>query len=432
MNRRSLNLLAALLLAVWVMGSAFAASAQARPLVAFLNAAGQLVVTSADGGYRWVLTNPGEIVSSALGFRWSQNGERLFFAVDQGGEVSLRVADIAAQGVAEIGRALNGGLTGGEWTPDHSGVLVAAGDRLTWYPVSGTAVDIRAAQGAVSLRTPAFDSRTGWRSLSPDARTLVFRDAGGATVALPLTGGYPVTLTAGSDPAAPGGLWTDDGGLVAVAGNNQIVAWSPISGAQAQTAGASALPPAPLRWLPNTSLLLYQDGAGAVRSAELSCLRSGPCDPFATALPVLPASARDLRAVDNWLVYLDGETVNAVPVSCLSAGGCAPVAMAGAAAPGSSLDVRGGLLAYTAYTSNPNDPADREARVLDLNCLNAGGCAPRTVAPGAQAGALSPDGRALVLVSPAGLSVADLGSGAQLPLSDPAPGQSTLSARWNG
>jgi hypothetical protein len=197
-------------------------------------------------------------------------------------------------------------------------------------------------------------------------------------------------------------------------------------------AGASAMPPAPLRWLPNSSLLLVQDGGSSVRAADISCLRAGPCDPFAAALPVLPASARDLRVAGDWLVYLDGESVNAVPMACLTAGNCAPATVATAAAPGTSLDVRGNVLAYTAYTANPNDPADREARIVDLGCLSAGDCAPRAVASGAQAGALSPDGRALVLVSGAGLSLADVGTGALAPLSDPAPGQSPLSARWNG
>lgn len=415
-----------------VLAGAFAVQAQGQPLVAFVNAAGQLVVTSADGGFRWVLTNPGETLSPALGFRWAQNGDRLFFAVDQGGEVSLRAAEVSSQNVAEIGRAANNNLSGGEWTPDHSGVLVASGDRLTWVPVSGTAMDIVAGQGNISLRTPALDSRAGWRALAPDARTLVYRDASGATVALPLTGGSPIALVSGADPAAPGGLWTDDGGLVAVAGGSQIAAWSPLTGALAQAAGASAVPPAPLLWLPGTSTLLYQDGAGSVRSAGVSCLRSGPCDPFAASVPVLPASARDLRVVNGSLVYLDGENINSVPLSCLSTGGCAPVTAASAAAPGSGLEVRGNTLAYTAYAANPNDPADREARVLDVNCLAAGGCAPRTVAAGAQAGALSPDGRALVLVSPAGLSLVDVASGAQMPLSDPAAGQSVRSARWNG
>ena len=415
-----------------ILGGAFGVAAQGQPLVAFTNAAGQLVVTSAGSGYRWVLTNPGEILSPALGFNWAHNGDRLFFAVDQGGEVSLRAAEVSSQNAVEIGRLPNANLSGGEWTPDNSGVLVSSGDRLTWYPVAGTATDILAGQSGLAMRTPALDSRTGWRALSPDARTLIYRDAYGASVALPLTGGGPVTLAAGVDPSAAGGLWADDGGLVALAGGNQIVAYSPSSGALAQAAGASAMPPAPLIWLPGSSALLYQDGAGSVRAADLACLRSGPCDPFAAALPVLPASARGLRVVNSSLVYLDGEAINSVPLSCLSTGGCAPVLVASAAAPGTGLDVQGPLLAYTAYTANPNDPADREARVLDVNCLSAGGCAPRTIAGAAQSGALSPGGQALVLFSPAGLTLADLASGAQSPLSDPAAGQSTRSARWNG
>lgn len=417
---------------VVILGGVFGAAAQGQPLVAFTNAAGQLVVTSAGSGYRWVLTNPGEILSPALGFNWAHSGDRLFFAVDQGGEVSLRAAEVSSQSTTEIGRLPNANLSGGEWTPDNSGVLVSSGDRLTWYPVSGTATDILAGQSGLSMRTPALDSRTGWRALSPDARTLIYRDAYGSSVALPLTGGAPVTLAAGADPSAAGGLWTDDGGLVALAGGNQIVAYAPSNGALAQAAGASAMPPAPLIWLPGSSTLLYQDGAGSVRAADMTCLRNGPCDPFAAALPVLPASARGLRVVNSSLVYLDGEAINSVPLSCLSAGGCAPVLAASSAAPGTSLDAQGPVLAYTAYTANPNDLADREARLLDVNCLSAGGCASRTVAALAQAGALSPGGQTLVLVSPAGLTLADLATGAQSPLSDPAAGQSTRSARWNG
>lgn len=417
---------------VMIASGVWGVAAQGQSLVAFTNAAGQLVVTSAGSGYRWVLTNPGEMLSPALGFNWAHNGDRLFFAVDQGGEVSLRAAEVSSQNVAEIGRLPNGNLSGGEWTPDNSGVLISSGDRLTWFPVSGTATDILAGQSGLAMRTPALDVRNGWRALSPDARTLIYRDAYGSAVALPLTGGAPVTLASGVDPSAGGGLWTDDGGLVSLAGGNQIVAYAPASGALAQAAGASAMPAAPLLWLPGSSTLLYQDGAGSVRAAELSCLRSGPCDPFAASLPVLPASARSLHAVNGSLVYLDGEAINSVPLSCLSSGGCSPLIAAGSAAPGTGLDVQGPALAYTAYTYNANDPADREARVLDVNCLSAGGCAPRTIAAGAQAGALSSNGQALVLVSPAGLALADLASGAQTPLSDPAAGQSTRSARWNG
>jgi len=35
-------------------------------------------------------------------------------------------------------------------------------------------------------------------------------------------------------------------------------------------------------------------------------------------------------------------------------------------------------------------------------------------------------------VAPAGLNKEDVASGAQMPLSDPAAGQSVRSARWNG
>ena len=429
---RAIHLLVVLLALVLLGQSAQPAAAQSGPLVAFQNAAGQLVVTSADGVYRWVLTNPGETLSPALGFRWSQNGSRLFFAVDEGGEVSLRSADVAGQAINEIGRVTSGGLSGGEWTPDHSGVLVAANDRLTWYPVSGQAVDILAGQGPVSLRTPAQDSRFGWRALSPDARTLIYRDSAGTTVALPLTGGASVPLTSGADPSLPGGLWAEDGGLVAVAGANEIVVFSPVTGVSARWPGASAVPPAPLLWWPGTSLLLVQDGAGAIRSADMSCLRSGPCDPFPASFPVLAASARGLRAAGDWLVYLDGDGVFAVPSGCLSAGSCAPVPVAASVSPGSAMDARGGALAYTAYTADPNNPSDREARVVDLACLNSGSCAPQTVAPGAQAGGLSPDGRLLIVSGPAGLLLTDRTSGAQMLLSDPAPGQTPASARWNG
>ncbi|MBL8148290.1 MAG: hypothetical protein JNL34_18075, partial [Anaerolineae bacterium] len=41
---------------VVILGGVFGAAAQGQPLVAFTNAAGQLVVTSAGSGYRWVLT----------------------------------------------------------------------------------------------------------------------------------------------------------------------------------------------------------------------------------------------------------------------------------------------------------------------------------------------------------------------------------------
>src|SRR5215470_6015853 len=117
MFRRVGWIVGSLLFACLVLGGIAPVSAQGSANAAFINSSGQLIVSSGDGSYRWIVTNPGESLASPLGFTWSPDGRRLFFAVNNGA-VSLRIGDLASQSVAEIGQASGSAITGGQWTPD--------------------------------------------------------------------------------------------------------------------------------------------------------------------------------------------------------------------------------------------------------------------------------------------------------------------------
>src|SRR5579871_6008123 len=95
MNVRRVLLLVFLL----CMIAAFPTAAQsASPLVALVNSSGQLIVSSADGSYRWIVTNPGQTLAGA--FAWASNGNQVLFAV---GNV-LNSGSIAQQNVQQIGQ----------------------------------------------------------------------------------------------------------------------------------------------------------------------------------------------------------------------------------------------------------------------------------------------------------------------------------------
>ncbi len=173
LRRRGLRVMLFLVL----VGTALVWAQGAAPSVAFVNSSGQLVVASGDGLARWIVANPGETLAQPLGFTWSPDGRRVFFAVNAGGAASLRVGDVASQSVAEIGQA-SGALSGGQWTPDGRSVLVGADNALLAFPADGGGPAVLQQFGSqVRLISPYANDRPNLpaaQSLSPDGQFVFF------------------------------------------------------------------------------------------------------------------------------------------------------------------------------------------------------------------------------------------------------------------
>src|ERR687898_341918 len=133
MNSKGWLTLLSLLLLVCLAAVTPAVAQGAGPFLAFLNSSGQLIVSSGDGSYRWIVTNPGETVNRQIGFSWSPQGRQVFFAMGSANDLSLRVADIVTQSASEIGRA-SGQVSGGNWTPDGSAVVLGVDSQVMAFP----------------------------------------------------------------------------------------------------------------------------------------------------------------------------------------------------------------------------------------------------------------------------------------------------------
>lgn len=431
--RRWVIWLVAMLLGV----TALSTSAQGSARVAFVNGSGQLVVSSGDGSYRWIVTNPGEMLVSPLGYTWSPEGDHLFFAIDVGGEVSLRVGDTYSQSIAEIGRVPNTNLSGGEWM--GGGIIVGSADRISHVEInSGAVTDLILGQGNVKLLSPFSNDHPNLpmtSSLSADGEYLFYQQGDGRYAVASLNGAGAFPLPGVNDPDARlNGLWADDVPLVAYwgfEGNSILSVTDAASGATVSLDSGRATPIMPIGWQTGTTQLLYRDGAGAVRMADVACLLSGcASNPLETGVEVLPASAADVVVSGDWVFYRDGSGIFGTWLGCASAGSCAgsAVQLGGNAAPGTMIHAAGGVLAYTGYTADPNNSYDREVRVVSLGCVNSGGCAAQSVLGSALSGLVSPDGSSVVVEQiGVGLSVLNLSSLSTSYLSD---GGVLATARW--
>jgi hypothetical protein len=353
------------------------AAAQGAPLVAFANASGQLVVSSGDGAYRWIITNPGERLAGD--YAWV--GSRLVFAVDAGGSASLRAADASSQSVTEIGQV--------------AGVL---------------------------------------RSLSPDGSVALVQGSDGS-YALQSINGDRVALPVSNNPGAPNsGLWSNAQPLVAYwgyAGNSTLAVTSATSGQTITLDSGRSAPITPLAWIPGSALLIYRDTSGIARLSDVSCLQSGcAANPLESGIALANADT-DAATDGTWLYFRSGTTIAAVNLGCASSDTClnSSAVIAQNAAPQTTLQVGGRVLAFTGFAANPNDSSDREVRALSLGCMNdPASCAPQTILGGAVAGAVSANGRFVVIESGSGLESLDLSSGQRAYLSD--RGAALAGARW--
>ncbi len=369
----------ALLVVFCILLTALPALAQNAPLVAFVNSGGQLVVSSGDGGFRWVVTNPGETLIGDPA--WAASGDALFFAVSTNSAISLRSASISQQAVSELGTAA-------------SGVLSLA--------PNGSFDFGQSANGSYFLESRAGD-----------------------LFALPVTNDASARYS---------GLWSDALPLVAYWGYNGSSSLAVTNASNGETAlvdSGRSSPVLPLAWLPGTSQLIYRDADGQLRLADFSCLQSacsGSPDDF--SIITLATGDADVATDGDWLFFRSGGSIAALDLTCAASDICpqSAVLLAPNAAPQTAISVANERLVYTGYAQNASDPNDREVRVVNLACLTSGGCAAQTVLAGAAAGALSPDGRYLLVESANGLESLDLSSGARAYLSD--RGAALNRARW--
>ncbi|MCC6805099.1 MAG: hypothetical protein IT319_19625 [Anaerolineae bacterium] len=365
--------------ALFALLVALPVAAQSTPLVAFVNSSGQLIVSSGDGGYRWIITNPGETLAGD--YRWSPDGNVLYFAVNSGGAVSLRAADVRQQSVGEIGQL--------------PGQLI---------------------------------------SLSPDGAFTFYQNADGSYGLQSTTGAAPALTPVRNDLGARySGLWADVGAVVAYwgyAGNSLLSVTDAADGETVTLDSGRSAPIAPLVWRPGTLELIYRDAGGFVRLADLSCLQATcATNPLEAGIALASADA-DVSTDGTWLFFRSGDSISAIDFRCVSGDVClnSSVPMVTNAAPQTAVTRAATTLVYTGYSQNPNDPNDREVRVVSILCLNGGACSPQTVASGAVAGAVSFDARYAVVETPAGLNSLDLTSGALAYLSD--RGAPLTGARW--
>lgn len=340
--------------ALWAIPTSAQGSGE---MVAFLNSAGQVVVSSGDGSYRWIATNPGEIVAQPFGFAWASDGRTLLIGVEAGGVVSLRAADVASQSAAEFAQV--------------SAPLI---------------------------------------SVSPDRR-YAFHGQGGGYGLTDLQTGGALALPLAADSSGGVALWSDSAPLVAYwgsQGNAVLAVVNAQTGESALLDSGRAAPVLPLAWRPGNAQILFRS-AGSVYAADVRCLLSGcGANPLGSAVDLLPAGVTDV-AVDSSNAYFQSDTViGAVSLNC-TANCPAAAALAAADAGAGGVAIGGGLLVYTS-----NGGA---VSAVDLGCLG-GACQPLVLANGATAGAVSSGGRYVVIAQGGTLSALDLATGSAVYLAD--------------
>lgn len=390
-----------------LLAVSMSAFAQSSSLLAFINSSGQLVVSSGDGGYRWIVTNPGETLVN--GYMWA--GDQLVYAVYDGGEISVRAADVNAQNAYEIGRGAGGWITFGGVS--DAGVVVAFDDRLAVFALNGSGGGEIGASGTINER-------------AADGGAIFMRGNDGA-YALVSGDGSLTPLGFANDPNAPFvNLWS--GSRVAYADfgiGSPLNVTDANSGVTVTLNGDGSIPLIPLAWA--DSRLIYRGTGGVIRIADMSGMNGG-ANPLENSADLLSGSASGVITDGEYAYFIAGDTVGALDLACVNRGDCLNSAqiIGTSAAPEMPLSVGGGVLIYTGYSGSPYDRAGWDVRVIDLGCLG-GDCQPFAVTGGA-AGALSPDGAAVIAQDAnGGLSAIGVRDGGAAALSD---GGDLALARW--
>ncbi|MCB9460905.1 MAG: hypothetical protein H6670_14730 [Anaerolineaceae bacterium] len=409
---------------LWILLVALAlaipAYAQGAPLVAFTNSSGQLIVAGADGVTRWIVTNPGETLDPTLGYTWSPDGSRLFFAVDLGSAVSIRIGDPATMSVTEVGQAA-GDVSGGQWA--DNGLLVFGSDV--------------AIPGTITINgTVASPYTQNARSLSPDGNNAILLfDGSGIALQRP-NGGIDAL---GPNTTALNAIWSDTAPIVAFSGQTSdgtpnLMAFNVSNDQVAMLVGGS-LPMEPIAWVPNSAGLLYRDTTGTIRFADVACLQSGcSSNPLETGAQILPASAQNVVIAGNAVVYTDGNQLKGVPIACAQSNDCnaRTVIIDSQTSPRTGVFVAGNRVIYTGYQSDANNQADRHVRTVDASCIASANCQPQPLLNGAVAGAISDDSSAMVAdILGSGVHIVNLSNLTTLYLTDSGYSNVVQSARWN-
>jgi hypothetical protein len=400
--------------------------AQAGALVAFINSSGQLVVASADGSVRWIVTNPGELLQPELGYTWSPAGDKLFFAVQTSGGISLRIGDVGTQTASEIGLA-SGSVSGGDWT--DRGIVIANDNTLRFYQTNGSVTSIDRG-AAVQVISPYTAGKSGVRD---DA--VLFAQADSFHL---LRGDDRVLDLPGSQTALglSSALWSDEAALVAYSAfneqNNSILVVASHEGGSISLSSGRSTPLTPVLWLPGTTQLLYYGADYQIQLAEVGCVFNGcGANPLENGTVVLPASAVDVRIAQNTVFFRESEQIRGVRLACVATNTCLNEAftLGGNAVTDAGLTLQGTVLVYTAYSQDAFNPNDRTIWRVDVACVPE--CAAQPLLAGAVNGWLSPAGDMLIAdIAGAGLHLMTLSDAVPMMLSG--SGAALSAARWNG
>ncbi len=387
-------------------------------LLAYVNSSQQLVVVSGDGGFRWIVTNPGEFLADPVGYTWSPDGDRIFFAVQQGGSVSLRVGDVNTQSWNEIAN-VPAGIVGGEWSADGRGVLIGSGGTIRLYDADNGDVlrEISGLEPPVVLVSPFSEAPNFLpygRSLSPDGESIIFQAGLNGRYFVGRFDGSVPTLAAplNNDPAPRySALWSDDGSAVAYWGydsdGTSVIAVTDVDSQTTVTLDSGrAIPVTLLGW--SGDVLVYRDSANRVLAAR------APDQPLESGVQLLPPDALDIMVVNGGALFRTDSAIQSVGASCVDTGDCLDrlnVLVNDAAA--MPFEVRFGTIVYTA----------QNGAVVTSDGLNVFAFA------GASAGVLSPGGAYVALDLNGGLSIANTLDGS---VTEIAPAPIILDGvRWN-
>lgn len=400
-----------------VVGSVLAQAG--TPWVAFVNESGQLVVTDANGASRWIVTNPGESLHPTLGYTWSPDGTRLLVATQDGGGALLRIGDVQSQTLTDFGHLDGSSLSGGLWQNANT---VALSDGQTVFAVSAQG---QTPIGTGRLPSPYVDMTTS--TLPANALPLAWQSGSYTLGGTVLPGDQP-------DATSDSGLWATNAPLVAYAafdddGASAVYVANGQTGQTVHFNSGGRTPIFPEGWIPDSTELLFRDGAGQIRWVDVGCLLSGcGSDPFEASLVILPASASEAQASANQLVYRNQDQIWRVSLGCIGQQTCvdAAVAVGANAAPRTPLLVRGSTALYTAYSASQLDTNDRTVYSVNLSC---GDCAAQALLSGATALSLDATGRNSVVQSVDGIALLRLDDLSQIYLSGPST--NGVLVRWN-
>lgn len=407
--------------------------AQNAALLAFINGSGQLIITNTDGNLRWIATNPGEQLHPTLGYNWSPDGSRIFYGVQSGASISLRIGAVATQTSLEVAQ-VNTPVFGGAWV-DASQVRVVSATGDVIYRVDGASSVAGVFEAIMSPFDTAQPHLINAQAISPTGN-FVFGLLNSEYV-ISRAGNLDTLGILNDATARNSGLWSGDWvaywGTDSATGQLTLAVTNAVSAQTSRLSGQNSTPLQPITWLPDSTQLIYRNPAGQLRVADFACLQNGcTADPFESGLDILPASASDVQVVGETLYFRDNTQIKALDIGCIADNTClsSALTLGDNVAPRTIVHVIENTLVYTAFSQDAANPADRMVMQLDTTCLP-DSCIPQLVLPDAIAGLLAPDGGHLVVnVLNDGLYMLQLSDLNQVFLADVNGNEALLQARW--